>query len=142
MAGHKAAGTTLEFEKNGSEQENIVIGNLTSIGEIGVDSDEIEETTHDSLEGYKEFAQGLKDGGEIPVSGYFYEGKNQEKLIQLFDTGEKRNAIVTFPSGAKMTVLCFVKSYKIGPFDLEGFIGFSASLRVTGKPKFAESAGA
>ena len=33
MAGQRGLGTTFEFEKSGAEETNLVIGNLTSIGE-------------------------------------------------------------------------------------------------------------
>lgn len=142
MAGQRGLGTTIEFEKTGSEQSNLIIGNLTSIGEVGADADEIDVTTLDSTGGYREFIPGFKDAGEVALSGYFIAGKNHDKIIELFDSGESRNAIVTFPSGAKITFPCFVKSYKVGPEEVDGAVGFSASLRVTGKPVFTKSAGA
>lgn len=142
MAGQRGLGTTIEFEKTDSEQSNLIIGNLTSIGEVGADADEIDVTTLDSTGGYREFIPGFKDAGEVALSGYFIAGKNHDKIIELFDSGESRNAIVAFPSGAKMTFPCFVKSYKVGPEEVDGAVGFSASLRVTGKPVLTESAGA
>lgn len=141
MAGQRGLGTTLEFEKAGSESANLVIGNLTSIGEIGADADEIDVTTLDSTGGYREFIPGFKDAGEVALSGYFVKGKNHDKIIELFDSGEARNGIINFPSGTKITFPCFVKSYKVGPEEVDGAVGFSASLRVTGKPTFTESAG-
>ena len=35
MAGQRGLGTTFEFKKSGAEETNLVIGNLTSIGEVG-----------------------------------------------------------------------------------------------------------
>ena len=136
MAGQRGLGTTFEFEKTGSEQANITIGNLTSIGEVGADADEIDVTTLDSTGGYREYIAGF--AGEIALSGYFVAGKNHDKIIELFDSGENRTGIITFPSGATMTVPCFVKSYKIGPEEVDGAIGFSASIRVTGQPVYDE----
>ena len=136
MAGQSGLGTTFEFKKTGSEQANITIGNLTSIGEVGADADEIDVTTLDSTGGYREYIPGFKDAGEIALSGYFVAGKNHDKIIELFDSGENRTGIITFPSGATMTVPCFVKSYKIGPEEVDGAIGFSASIRVTGQPVY------
>ena len=43
----KSLGTTLTKTKSGSETEDLVIGGLTSIGEVGVESDEIDVTTLD-----------------------------------------------------------------------------------------------
>ena len=87
MAGQRGLGTTFSFEKTGSEQANITIGNLTSIGEVGADADEIDVTTLDSTGGYREYISGFKDAGEIALSGYFVAGKNHDKIIELFDSG-------------------------------------------------------
>lgn len=81
MAGQRGLGTTFEFEKSGAEETNLVIGNLTSIGEVGADADEIDVTTLDSTGGYREYIPGFKDAGEIALSGYFVAGKNHDKII-------------------------------------------------------------
>lgn len=141
MAGTRSTGTTFGFEKKGEELTDITVGNLNSIGEVGGDSDEIDVTTLDSTGGYREFLQGFKDAGEIALSGYYLEGKNHDKVIEFFDSGESRTGIITFPTGATMNFPCFVKSYKMGPAETDGAIGFSATIRVTGKPTFSEGEG-
>ncbi len=135
MAGQKAVGTTFAFQKEGGQA--IVVGNLTNIGEVGADSDELDVTTLDSDGGYREFLQGFKDGGEVAMSGYYLEGKNQDEAIKLFDSGDKVTGVITFPSKSTMTFPCFVKSYKVGPAEVQGAVGFSFSVRVAGKPVFA-----
>ena len=70
MAGTRSTGTTFGFEKKEEELTDITVGNLSSIGEVGGDSDEIDVTTLDSTGGYREFLQGFKDAGEIVLSGY------------------------------------------------------------------------
>lgn len=136
MAGQRAVGTTFSFTKTGSAGAETVIGNLTNIGEVGADADELDVTTLDSDGGYREFLQGFKDGGEVALSGYYVEEKNHDKFIEFFDSGELLTGNITFPSGAKMVFPCFVKSYKVGPAEVDGAVGFSGSVRVAGKPVF------
>ena len=66
MAATKSLGTTLTQTSDG----DTLIADLTSIGEIGVTSDEIDVTTLDSSSGYKEFIAGFKDSGEVALKGF------------------------------------------------------------------------
>ena len=50
----RTMGTTLTKTKSGNEQEDLKLANLTSIGEIGVESEEIDATDLDSPNNYKE----------------------------------------------------------------------------------------
>ena len=59
----KAQGTKLKIGANS-------IAELTSIGGLSLSADTIDVTTLDS-DGYREFIQGMKDGGEVSISGYF-----------------------------------------------------------------------
>ena len=61
MAKIRALGTTITFNTK-------AVGALTSIGELAVTSDEIDKTTLDSANGYREFFQGFKDSGELPLT--------------------------------------------------------------------------
>lgn len=132
MAGQKSLGTTIALGGK-------VIGNLKSIGEVGGTAEEIDVTTLDSDGGYREFLQGFKDAGEVAIQGFLLDNDktNQSEVVRLFDNGENVQSVITFPSKATMTFNSFVKSYKIGPGEVEGAIGFSASIRVVGKPTYA-----
>lgn len=137
--------TTLTFVGAGTgsgEAADIVIGSLTSIGEVGADADELEVTTLSTTGGYRKYIPGFKDAGEVALSGYLEANENQDEIITFFDSGKSLNAKIAFPSGANITFPCFVKSYKVGPAEIDSPVGFSASLRVTGSPTFSESASA
>ena len=67
----KAQGTVLKFKPSGGEQA--VVGRLTSVGEISPDSEEIDVTTLDSADGYREFMQGYRDSGEVEIAGSFIQ---------------------------------------------------------------------
>ena len=68
MAGIQAMATSLKMVKSGSEQADLVIAHITSIGEQASEAEEIDVTTLDSPNRSKEFIQGAKDPGSIEVA--------------------------------------------------------------------------
>ena len=127
MAKIRALGTTINFNTK-------AVGALTSIGELAVTSDEIDKTTLDSADGYREFFQGFKDSGELPLTGYYDKAdEGQSEIIAQFADGEAKACEITFPSsGGGATFNAFVKGYSIGSADVDGVVGFGATLRITG----------
>ena len=129
----RSLGTTLE--KYGID--GFVIDGLTSIGEIGIESDEIDVTTLDSVGGYKEFVAGLKDGGEVVLSGFI---KNEEHIQAMINLAVNQNIErwgITAPNAAIWFFDAFVKSFKETEATVDGVRGFSATLRITGKPHYS-----
>ena len=128
MAKSRALGTTIKF---GSE----FIGALTSIGEITPDSEELDATTLDSSDGYREFLQGFKDSGEVTLSGYYKKtDPGQQALITGYGTGLPGAVVIAFPeSSGGATFQAYVKSYTLGAADVDGIVGFGATLRISGE---------
>ena len=58
MGASRTINTKLTKKKSGSEQEDLTIGHLTSIGEIGIESEEIDVTDLDSTGDFKEYIAG------------------------------------------------------------------------------------
>lgn len=135
----RTMGTTLKKIKSGSEAEDTVIANLTSIGEIGVESEEIDATDLDSPNNYKEFIAGSKDAGEVALAGNIKDETNVEKMLALAESQSIESWEVAYPSGAKWTFSAFVKSFKDGEKTPDGLASFSASLRISGKPTYTKS---
>lgn len=127
MAKIRALGTKIEF--NSKE-----VKNLTSIGEVSPDTDELDATTLDSTGGYREFIQGFKDGGEVTLTGYYDSADaGQAEIITGYGSGTKYTTVITLPSGAgTITFQSYVKGYSLGSADVDGIVGFGASLRVSG----------
>lgn len=123
----KGLGTTITFNSK-------TINGLTSIGEVTPDSEEIDVTSLDSAGGYREFLQGFKDSGELALSGYHINGdEGQAELRTGYGTGEANTAVITFPSSAgTVTFNAYVKSYTMGAAEVDGAVGFGATLRITG----------
>ena len=130
----KTMGTFLTKKKSGSESGDLKIANLTSIGEIGIESEEIDVTDHDSPNGYKEFEPGMKDAGEVALAGNIKDESNVEKMLALAESQSMEEWEVTYPSGAKWSFSGFVKSFKDGEKTPDGVATFSASIRISGKP--------
>lgn len=126
MAKTKALGTTISFNSK-------AIGGLTSIGEVSPGADEIDVTTLDSADGYKEFLQGLKDGGEVTLAGHHVNADvGQVEIRTGFGSGDVDAVVITFPDNTTATFSAWVKGYKIGAAEVNGAVGFGATLRITG----------
>ena len=136
----RTMGTTLTKTKGGDETQDLKIANLTSIGEIGVESEEIDATDLDSPNNYKEFIAGSKDAGEVSIAGNIKDESNVEKMLALAESQSLEEWVVEYPSGAKWTFTAFVKSFKDGEKTTDGLATFTASLRISGKPVYTKSA--
>lgn len=135
----RTMGTTLTKAQSGNEQEDLKIANLTSIGEIGVESEEIDTTDLDSPNNYKEFIAGSKDAGEVSLAGNIKDESNVEKMLALAESQSVEEWTVEYPSGAKWVFSAFVKSFKDGEKTTDGLATFTATLRISGKPVYTKA---
>ena len=55
------------------------ISEVTSISAPNLTADTIDVTTHGSTGRYREFIQGLRDGGEITIEGFYHLTAIQQK---------------------------------------------------------------
>jgi len=136
MAAAKSLGTTLTKTKSGEEASDLVIADLVSIGEIGVESDEIDVTTLDSTGGYKEFIAGFKDAGEVSLEGIIKSETAMAAMLALAESQAIEEWTIETPSGSTWVFDGFVKGFKESEATVEGVRGFSGSLRVSGQPAY------
>lgn len=131
MAAIKAQGTTLKYTP--ATGDAVVVGKLTSVGEIAPEAEEVDVTTLDSTGGYREYIQGFRDSGEVEISGY-HDGSDagQKAMRSAFASGEIGGFEISFPDGAKASFSGFVKSHSIGSAEVDGAIGFGATIRISG----------
>lgn len=112
---------------------SLTIGALKSIGEVSPTGSEIDMTTLDSSGGYKEFAQGFKDGGEVTLTGIHSTSDTGQAGVRTnFGTGDVDACVITFPDSTTVSFNAWVKSYSIGAAEVDGAVGFKAVLRITG----------
>lgn len=118
----------------------VTIGSLTKIAPPEKSADSIEVTTLDVVDGYKKFMPGLKDGGEVSVSGFFDSADaGQLSLDTAFEAGTEDTYIITFPAtiGATFTFAAIVTKYTPGEVNTEDPLSFELTLKVCGKPTLA-----
>lgn len=130
----KALGTSLSYLPTYNSGSAVtLIGSVKSVGEITSDSDELDVTTLDSPGGFREFLQGMKDSGELPLIGYHDRAAvGQTTMRTLYSTGATGYFWVTFPDGTVVAFTAYVKSHTTGAADTEGVVGFGCSLRISG----------
>lgn len=133
MAAERSIGTTLRKTSGVAAY----VADLTSIGEIGLENSEIDVTTLDSPDNFKEWIAGFKDAGEVPLAGFTKSEQNMEDMYDLADAQTVEQWEVEFPSGAKWFFAGFVKMWKEAESTVEGVRGFTGSIRITGKPVYA-----
>lgn len=136
MAAAKSLGTTLTKTMSGTEVADLVIADLTSIGEIGVESDEIDVTTLDSSSGYKEYIAGFKDAGEVSLEGIIKSETAMEAMLALAESQAIEEWTIEAASGSTWVFDGFVKAFKEGEATVDGVRGFSGSIRVSGAPVY------
>jgi len=133
MVAEKSIGTKLRKLKSGLEQQDTLIANLTSIGEFGIESEEIDVTTLDSTGGFREFVASLKDAGEIELKGFTKSEGNVQLLLGLANSQKMETWEVETPSGSVFEFDGFVKSFKEGEATVDGARNFTASIRISGE---------
>ena len=109
-----------------------VVGKLSSISEITCDSEMIDVTTLG--DDCRRYMQGAKDAGEIRLTGFHSKDEaGQSALRALYESGEEAAAHITFPDGMTAAFPALVKSHALGAAQVDGAIGFSCVLKITGR---------
>ena len=116
------------------------VGELTSIAGLELSADTIETTTLDSTDGYRTFIGGLRDGGEVSVSGFFKpsDTNGQKAMLTNLNSGAAGSFSVVFPTAlsASWTFDGIVTSFATGA-EMEDAVTFESTIKVTGKPTLA-----
>lgn len=135
-----ASGTKLKI---GSGDTQVAVAHLSNIGGPNQSKESIDVTALDSTSGYREFIDGFKDGGEVSLQGFFdYEDDGQNSVYAAFDTGGLEYFTIEFPAriGAKWTFSGVVTAFEITS-EVGNAIGFSATVKVSGKPVLSALSG-
>lgn len=138
MAGQRTMGTSLTLKKAGDETEDTILKHVSSIGEVSIETEEIDVTTLDSPNGAKEYIQGAKDPGSMDVEINNCDDGQVAKLQSLFDTGEVRDWLVTYPSGGKLPIKGYISNLTFGEATTDGLMTANITLRLSGEPKYQE----
>lgn len=118
------------------------LAELTSISGPGESMDAIDLTSHDSADAFKEFVAGLHDGGDISVEGNFIKGDSDGQIAMHtdFQAGTAKTWIIKHPAWVEtshefpqVTASGLVTAFEL-TYPMDGKIGFTATIKVTGKP--------
>lgn len=117
------------------------VADLTSIGGLEPSADTIETTTLDSVNGWRTFIQGLKDGGEVSLSGFLNVGdtNGQMALYNAFNSGTLTPFTILFPFGASWTFNGVVTGVSTGA-EMEDQVSFESTVKVSGQPSLGLTA--
>lgn len=139
MGAMRTIKTKLTKVKSGDESDDLVIGHLTSIGEIGIESEEIDVTDLDSDGDFKEYIAGTKDAGEVSIAGNIHDESIVEKMLALANSRSVETWKVEYPSGAAWEFKGFIKSFKDGEKTPDAIATFSATIRISGAPTYTKA---
>ena len=129
MAGVSGFGTVLTIAAT-------PVAELTSISGPSVSLETIDVSSHDSTDEYREFVGGLLDGGEVSMDGNLTTAAAGNIIKTAMETRTLKAIVITFPGAVTWTFNAIVTGFETSaPYDDK--LGFSASMKVTGKPVLA-----
>ena len=132
-------GTTLALSAAGSVVAPYTsLGEVTSISPPPMTRDIIDATHMESVDGWREFIAGLKDGGEMSVDLNFVPGSATTATLVAMQTEiVPRRARLTFPDGTDwgFNLFCTGMSPAV-PVDDK--MTATATFKITGEPDFAD----
>lgn len=126
-------GTVLYIGATGTDK----VATLTEIGGLEISADTVETTTLESTGNFRTFVQGLKDAGEVSLSGYFNpdDTVGQAALWGNLQDGSVDAYRIAFPAalGATWGFNAIVTGFTTSA-AMEDLISFEATLKITGVP--------
>lgn len=143
MAKYRAFGTQLQVsDMAASNPQFTTVAQLTSVGDVGGDTDEEDVTTHDSAGGSREMIPTFSDPGEVPFEG-IYDPANATHdtdtgLAALYASKEIVDWKLVLPTtpSSYLAFSGWLKTFKIQSLGIDGAVKFSGSIRLTGDIDF------
>lgn len=139
--GLHAWGTLLQVGDGAGSEVFTTIAEISSISS-SLTADEIDVSSHDSSDAWREFVRGLKSM-EITLEGNYIPGNATQDfstntgMLWLFDQGTQRNYRLIFPDSANTTFGFTAITVEVThTADVEDKLQFTSRLRITGEPVF------
>lgn len=122
------------WSKNGSVAASDKVGNISQLGDIGGDTEEIDTTTIDSMA--KEYVLGFFDAGSVDITQNVTENEYNTMAARA-DQGEEIRWGVSAFNAAGTQILGlqghgFVKNPRLTGISVGGLLQSVAALRITG----------
>jgi predicted secreted protein len=129
-AGNRAFGVAITLD-------SATIGEVTNLNGIELTADTIEMTSHDSTSRYREYIQGLRDGGEFSIEGnHVPADAGQAKILEVFGEDDPVTATIIFADASDWSASVIVTAYKPADSPIDDKLAFSTTFKVTGVPTF------
>lgn len=124
----------------GSEVFNL-IAEVHTVGPPQMTRDAVDATTHDSLNGFREFIGGLADGGQVQVDAHYLPGNTGQGfstgLGAVFYAGTVRNFQIVLPNSLGTWSFSGVITAYNPMTPIDGKMGLTVTIKVSGRPSFA-----
>lgn len=135
MAGIDAFGIALQRSDMAATPVFTAIASVTNLSGPEIERETYDVTAHDSVDGWREFIGGLKDGGEVSVE-INYDPREHDTLVADFEDTDPRDYKMVFPAqagGGSWGFKAVLKGFKQeAPVD-DKFSG-ELTFKVSGKP--------
>ncbi|MBR6525487.1 MAG: hypothetical protein IKT57_05910 [Clostridia bacterium] len=129
------SGTSLFAAVDGEKKK---VGLLRAISEMKMDSDMVDVTTLDAMNGFRTYMQGLKSAGDITVDGFLSKDEESQVLLRsLFLSGQAAEWEIAYPDGEKCLFSALVKSVSMGGGEVDQAARFACVLKISGGVTFA-----
>lgn len=126
-----AKGTKLKWDGN-------LVGEIFNVDGLEVTAESEDTTTHDDAsDGYTTNMPGWKTASDVKIEGYYKpsDTNGQLALATDFESGAQKTAAIVFPgSTGEYSFTGSVVGHKFGGAALKGGIGFTATIKPSGKP--------
>lgn len=139
-------GAVLSVRTVASPETWQTMAQIRSIGGIAMTSDEIEVTTLDIVGDFREFLQGFRDAGEMPVEliwdpSLASHGPGAFGAYGLFSSGDNIVMRQTIPVSPTHYVHIegFIRDFELPTFTVDDPIAVTATIRLSGTPVLSTS---
>ena len=131
-------GFASKLRKVVENEDDIQFAQITNLSLPNQDADEVDLTSFDSADGFREFVQGLKDPGSVDVEAWFTKAFADE-MQDDFNEGNINTYVIEFPNEEGVEFEAFVQSIG-GEVPMEDGLSMEVTLKLTGKPEWKDDA--
>jgi hypothetical protein len=146
MAKFTGRGAVIAVRTVDSPESWQAFAQVRRIGAISMTADEIEATTLDTEGSFRDFLQGFKDAGELPVElvwdpALTSHGEDEFGLYGLFVSGSTETFRITIPTSPLkyLRVTGFLRDFELPEFTPDDVIAVTGTIRIGGTPILGDS---
>ncbi|MFF4610317.1 phage tail tube protein [Streptomyces albidoflavus] len=115
------------------------IANVTSVSGPEIERETYDVTSHDSVDGWREFIGGLKDGGEVSLE-LNYDPRVHDDLVADFEDTEARDYKLVFPLSLGTWEFKALLTGFSQEAPVDDKLSAELTFKVTGKPTITPGA--